>query len=49
MSKDEKAVKTTKGAISAASKSIISADYPGWLATDLRDAFPEMKDFSSSN
>ena len=49
MSTDKKAVKTTKGAISAALKSIIPADYPGWLAADLRDAFPEMKGFSSSN
>jgi hypothetical protein len=99
MSKDKKTIKTTKGAITAASKSIIPADYAGWLAglkdrissarqraalsvnqelvrlyhhigteilerqtrqgwgakvidrlaSDLRDAFPEMKGFSSSN
>jgi predicted nuclease of restriction endonuclease-like (RecB) superfamily len=99
MSKDKKSIKTTKGAIKAASKSIIPADYAGWLAglkdrissarqraalsvnqelvrlyhhigteilerqtrqgwgakvidrlaSDLRDAFPEMKGFSSSN
>ena len=99
MSKDKNAVKTTFGAISAASKAIISADYPCWLSglkdqisgarqwavlsvnqemvwlyrhigadilerqtrqnwgakvivrlvADLRDAFPEMKGFSSSN
>jgi len=49
MSKDKKAVKTTEGALSAAAKSIIPADYPGLLAADLRDVFPEMKGFSSSN
>jgi hypothetical protein len=32
MSKDKKSIKTTKGAIKAASKSIIPADYAGWLA-----------------